>query len=758
MVIDDSKTYAYTNANLVRVYVEGSELTDRGDWMPIGSYAVGEVVNYSDALYIAIAGNTGIAPTGTLDDYWSPLVEINEDGGGIVSNGSDAYARMLAQEADSKATEALSIGSAAYDLAETAYALAISGTAAAAAYNLAEAAYVLAQIGTNTGTAALEAAAAASNLAQSAYTLGQAGTNAAASAASTAQSAWILAQIGTNVGTAALEAATAAGSLAAANTSQIGVIFQIAVDGTNAAATALSTAESAWALAQIGTNTGSAAYDLAQQAYLLATAGTTAGAAYGVAQEAWILAQIGTNVGTAAYQLAQQSSNKFEFGGTFYGPVQIIQSKQVIPGGGTYASPRLILLESDGSTDSRRVDIVHQFGTFNARFYSELGNGYNWLAVTHTGSRADTIGFTSFGSTSFKHNNQTVWTSGNDGSNSGLDADLLDGVEGSYYSGLAEAAYTLAQIGTNTGTAAYNRFTNGGTMYDTLYLEKSDSARLVFHETGAPTDGRRMDFVHQFGAFYGRFYPEAGFPTENWLTVTRSGTRATSIGFLAERVMSNGGTIWTNANDGAGSGLDADLLDGQHGTYYTDLASAGSNLAWQAYVLAQIGTTTGGGGDGVLAQSAWTLAQIGTNVGTTALELAQEAKDEFDRILTNGRCALMVLCSAFTPVATGPDAAEVVVPYEFDGSQSVDWTVRRLTLRVASAGSSPSIALERSTTAGAFNAINLTTLTIGSNAYEGATYGIFGTVTSGDKLRMNVLDLGTAQNWFVSVQLYHPFA
>lgn len=34
-----------------------------------------------------------------------------------------------------------------------------------------------------------------------------------------------------------------------------------------------------------------------------------------------------------------------------------------------------------------------------------------------------------------------------------------------------------------------------------------------------------------------------------------------------------GNTVWHAGNDGAGSGLDADLLDGQHGSYYAPLAS-----------------------------------------------------------------------------------------------------------------------------------------------------------------------------------------
>ena len=38
-------------------------------------------------------------------------------------------------------------------------------------------------------------------------------------------------------------------------------------------------------------------------------------------------------------------------------------------------------------------------------------------------------------------------------------------------------------------------------------------------------------------------------------------------------------TIWHSVNDGAGSGLDADLLDGQHGTYYTSLTTSSFNQA-----------------------------------------------------------------------------------------------------------------------------------------------------------------------------------
>lgn len=83
---------------------------------------------------------------------------------------------------------------------------------------------------------------------------------------------------------------------------------------------------------------------------------------------------------------------------------------------------------------------------------------------------------------------RTLWTAGNHGAGSGLDADTLDGQQGSYY-------------------LDYTNFSNKPTI---------------------PTNNNQLSN----GAGY----------------VTSSG--------------------WTSSNDGSGSGLDADYLDGQHGSYY----------------------------------------------------------------------------------------------------------------------------------------------------------------------------------------------
>jgi hypothetical protein len=115
----------------------------------------------------------------------------------------------------------------------------------------------------------------------------------------------------------------------------------------------------------------------------------------------------------------------------------------------------------------------------------------------------------------------------------------------------------------------------------------------------------------------------------------------------------------------------------------------------------------------------------------------------------------MLLCAAYTPIATGPDVAEVLVPYSpADGMSPLVWVIRRLVFRVSVAGGSPSVRFEKSSGTGAFSAATIGTVTIGSGAYEGVTTSpSLGTVTSGDKIRFNVLALGTATGWTVIAEI-----
>lgn len=123
-----------------------------------------------------------------------------------------------------------------------------------------------------------------------------------------------------------------------------------------------------------------------------------------------------------------------------------------------------------------------------------------------------------------------------------------------------------------------------------------------------------------------------GKPTanQNW-----DGFNLTNVGDFTCATCLIGGVIpWTPANDGAGSGLDADLLDGQHGAYY--LAVTAYNAAT---TFAQV-LTLDGAGSGLdadlfhgtaysafaqLASANFTVLQVGSkSVGY--LELPQDGK------------------------------------------------------------------------------------------------------------------------------------
>lgn len=111
-----------------------------------------------------------------------------------------------------------------------------------------------------------------------------------------------------------------------------------------------------------------------------------------------------------------------------------------------------------------------------------------------------------------------VWHDANDGSGSTLDADLLDGQEGSYYLPAATytSGYTAADVLTKIKTVD-----GSGSGLDADLLDGNDSAYFL-----------------------------------------------AASSYTAADVLTKVKTV-----DGASSGLDADLLDGQEGAYYADVAS-----------------------------------------------------------------------------------------------------------------------------------------------------------------------------------------
>ena len=131
----------------------------------------------------------------------------------------------------------------------------------------------------------------------------------------------------------------------------------------------------------------------------------------------------------------------------------------------------------------------------------------------------------------------------------------------------------------------------GDTMTGPLVLKRDGNANNI---TSAPDS---LDFLasssyinHHYGAMR---WKVGGSTNAQISAVTTDNNGITAVvistrgpeGSLVERLrIDHNGlkfgnhTIWHSGNDGAGSGLDADLLDGQHGAYYLDLNNSTGTL------------------------------------------------------------------------------------------------------------------------------------------------------------------------------------
>ena len=235
-----------------------------------------------------------------------------------------------------------------------------------------------------------------------------------------------------------------------------------------------------------------------------------------------------------------------------------------------------------------------------------------------------------------------VWDAGLDGAGSGLDADLLDGVQGSSYlrsdaddtltgdltlngrlianHGAAPATganYFFSDDGSTTtiGTAATLRVANNGgnAAYSVFEAESgSGSIRLAndgsFYVTGASkfTNQIRVDITgtvdgiigQAYSTYFGLKHSDQTLNSEYIIISKNFDTFISASSGYTVRIR-NGGNDSTNelqvgngvdaltwrankifhaGNDGAGSGLDADTLDGQNGSYYTNAANLTGTL------------------------------------------------------------------------------------------------------------------------------------------------------------------------------------
>ena len=140
-----------------------------------------------------------------------------------------------------------------------------------------------------------------------------------------------------------------------------------------------------------------------------------------------------------------------------------------------------------------------------------------------------------------------------DGTGSGLDADRLDGFHA--------ATFATAANPTFTGTATFaNIVIDGSIATIAQQLELADPYVVLNSEhSGTPDD-------------------DAGIRVERGALADAFITWDETIDAWTVGVSGQMGKVWTDINDGVGSGLDADLLDGQHGSYFQALTNATGTL------------------------------------------------------------------------------------------------------------------------------------------------------------------------------------
>lgn len=112
----------------------------------------------------------------------------------------------------------------------------------------------------------------------------------------------------------------------------------------------------------------------------------------------------------------------------------------------------------------------------------------------------------------------------------------------------------MQQDGTGRNHWYWNTF--GGTL-PVFTNAGEDASALTIHINN---DGRGGSFFHRSASGVGKNAGDA----ISWITTIYSDLSSFTW---------KGNTVWHSGNDGTGSGLDADLLDGQSGSYYTDIPS-----------------------------------------------------------------------------------------------------------------------------------------------------------------------------------------
>lgn len=198
---------------------------------------------------------------------------------------------------------------------------------------------------------------------------------------------------------------------------------------------------------------------------------------------------------------------------------------------------------------------------------------------------ADTVVFDAAGTETVKINptggqlgltylGNVVWHQGNQGSGSGLDADLLDGfdhtdflkvnakaVDSDLLDGLNSDAFLQRTGGVMTGDIQFTDDAEG-----ISWSRNSDGASIRFYNTDDSDTNSRLEFqtTDNGNEYFAWTIRVTGDPNSVEIMKLDPSNAANGLTYRGQKV-------WHEGNDGSGSGLDADTLDGLNSTDFLEV-------------------------------------------------------------------------------------------------------------------------------------------------------------------------------------------
>lgn len=477
--------------------------------------------------------------------------------------------------------------------------------------------------GTYLANVAYEIGTNALYYAGSAYSIAVDGTNAAAAAQLTADSAFTIAVQGTDLALTAYTIAQEGTNTGTAALNFASAAFDIAVAGTDLAMTA-------YTIAQEGTNTGTAALNIASAAFDIAVAGTN------LAQTAYQIATAGTDLAQTAYYIAQTGTNlayvalQTAWAGTVISPLSSLPDVSIPTPSANQ------VLTFDGSLWKAQSAPT---SVSNAAFTYYLAEGITFsgyesllTVASPSGEDLDAAAVTASGSVLIR--GYASGTLGRDTIDPGIwefatyvevDGQAQVEIQVFVYDGVTENLIITA----TTGTLSPGSILLDTTNYFAGSFSVNPSDRIIakYYASTWVAGSVNVTLYHSGTEHYTHIHTPLATQHNDLAGLQGGGTAERYHTTLDQQGAMLGTSGYPSAFNRYVTAEDNRMALITVGTQTADeafdIAAAGTNLAFTAYIISQYGTNTG--------TAAYLLAQAGTNAVITE----QGTRSQADQFLQN---------------------------------------------------------------------------------------------------------------------------